>query len=799
MQYSYSSPLYIYLNNVCTMKKIVAKKPPRFHKGSPTEQWNEYCITEGHGKDQSLIEFGGAKVARKKALKSEIEEFVFIDLFFDKNGERSVASEIILSTTKYGLIVAGVGEEVVNFNNLHGWMKLPSDKWMSKSLDCMPYGIIDKQLTGLGATTLEINSERDSIIVVPTRALAKTKTTKHRQTFRLDGSVKDYHAKIKDYVESKAIRFKKFIVVADSLHKLPEVIGDKIYDDYFILIDEIDMVQADSTYRSAMEDIIDYYFLFDPKKRALISATVKEFSNPLLQKEPFIKIAFNKLPKPKITEFIEIDDTESKLIEKIKNIRAKYPRQKIVIAYNSPKSILRIIEHLPIELDKECAVLCGEGSKELVEDYYRDLDKECKLPNEINFITSAYFVGVDFEEQFHLIIVANARNKLTLVSIDQIIQISGRCRSVLYSSTIIHNILNESEAFENVEGYKYMIQKDANSFLELTEGVDEMKAERAIWSKYIPSKYRKQFLDTLATFKTTIITEGEWALNWSVVDLIRTNIFGESQKAYFNIDSLINNYTDNATLYKKYGAFHDKLKEKYEIENYSPYEFIENHTEPADEEDEVIEDTQQTKEKARDKKKKIKDAKISQLKENILYLYENEILTDKELAKIILKNRTSTVIKFVKYFKKLYHYIEPTILLEELSNRASNSTGLKNYTNALTFWLLDDGLFFKKTTFTYFKKGGNYTPEQIHEILNFTFGTYNIKLVNSSRTAVEYFNCFFSAERTIKREPEKTFYTINSHYSSDITPIIIESTKSKIPISNEDENFLRKWLTFSHE
>ena len=38
-----------------------------------------------------------------------------------------------------------------------------------------PYGLIKKNRTGIGATTLELNSPRNSIIVVPTKTLAYEK------------------------------------------------------------------------------------------------------------------------------------------------------------------------------------------------------------------------------------------------------------------------------------------------------------------------------------------------------------------------------------------------------------------------------------------------------------------------------------------------------------------------------------------------------------------------------------------------------------------------------------------------
>ena len=49
------------------------------------------------------------------------------------------------------------------------------DAKLSSIFFTAPRGVIKKNRTGVGATTLEINSPRNSIIVVPTKALAKTK------------------------------------------------------------------------------------------------------------------------------------------------------------------------------------------------------------------------------------------------------------------------------------------------------------------------------------------------------------------------------------------------------------------------------------------------------------------------------------------------------------------------------------------------------------------------------------------------------------------------------------------------
>lgn len=49
------------------------------------------------------------------------------------------------------------------------------------------------------------------------------------------------------------------------------------------MIDEIDVLQSDNNYRPQLEDVIDYYLLFPPKNRCMVTATMKEFTNPLFK------------------------------------------------------------------------------------------------------------------------------------------------------------------------------------------------------------------------------------------------------------------------------------------------------------------------------------------------------------------------------------------------------------------------------------------------------------------------------------------------------------------------------------
>ena len=58
----------------------------------------------------------------------------------------------------------------------HWKVRIEQDQKIGQVMDRVPFGILNKAITGLGATRLEImNQERNSIIVVPTKSLAYSK------------------------------------------------------------------------------------------------------------------------------------------------------------------------------------------------------------------------------------------------------------------------------------------------------------------------------------------------------------------------------------------------------------------------------------------------------------------------------------------------------------------------------------------------------------------------------------------------------------------------------------------------
>ena len=356
----------------------------------------------------------------------------------------------------------------------------------------LPYGIVKKSVPGIGATTLALNQPRDTIIVLPTKKLAYQKYlrgyNKERTSNRflyVGSDIPEENCKsptdeqIRSYIAEKrtgTFPYKKILVVADSLGRVmaqfkyikeapirfwnkkleeaPEELkqnpmrfllslpAEKLCEphmDWHIMVDEIDTFQSDSKFREAMENVIDYYLEFPPIKRCLVSATIRPFTHPQLKEEPLLEINYEH-PKKRPVNVIRTNNMPREVADMLELYRERYPNDKIVVAYNSIRSINTIIRLLPVELQADCSVACSSQSQTMVGEYYRSLHSG-KLATPITFITSTYFVGVDIEERFHLLTVTDPRRIQTLLSPEKIYQISGRCRDErgLSSETIIYD------------------------------------------------------------------------------------------------------------------------------------------------------------------------------------------------------------------------------------------------------------------------------------------------------------------------------------------------------------------------
>lgn len=296
--------------------------------------------------------------------------------------------------------------------------------------DFFPSGAIDKSDTNIGATHAELISNRNSILVFPSRSIAFNKYLQNKNQYFYVGStfngVPIINHSIQKYHRNTKIKYKKFLVVANSLKKLMQAIGNDVaYNQYFFFFDEIDKFQSESTFRSELEECVDY-FLDHRCKGCIISASIGKFSNPKLKRLP-ISVIKRRNQKKEVLNLYRISVDKELVLKFIYKQVEKYPREKFLIAHKSTQRILYFANHLDIDIRKDVKILCGDNSRNQVNDYYGYLIND-RLPSRINFMTAAYFSGVDIKEKYHLIIISDTSTKFTLLTLSEIRQVAGRCR-----------------------------------------------------------------------------------------------------------------------------------------------------------------------------------------------------------------------------------------------------------------------------------------------------------------------------------------------------------------------------------
>jgi hypothetical protein len=602
---------------------------------------------------------------------------------------------------------------------------------------------LDKKIPGIGATTLELKSERNSIVIVPTKSLAYSKyKQKDDPTAQLYGMNAIYVGSaigndcprltddnIKDFVKNSDPN-KKIIVVADSLGRVLNTIGKRNYDNYFLMVDEVDIIQSDSTFRPHLEDVIDYYLEFKSENRCLVSATIKELPHPLLQPEIIVTTQYKIAPARNIL-LINTDNPHIILKEKIIELD-NGRNEKIVVAYNSIDYIKNVIALLPSNIRHECAIFCSESSKADTQcidcttgeeiNYYSELVNGL-LDKRITFMTCAYFVGIDILDRFHLISVANPKKLYTLLSIEKIIQIKGRCRhqDSVFSDTIIYSTIERNNF--NFDEYKKNLEDKANGILEL------YKVAKKI-SKRTPQI--AHFFDKLCD---DICSAGQEKIEGdNSVSLTRKSVTtGEYQPSYFNIDSLV----EKMRLMNDYYSNPEQLKLKLQEQKNWTVTYIENENRTVTGEQRAAESNVSESNTA------IALREINDLTESLRSIVNTHLGSASHYILQLKKGKTNKTKAFLDAFAELYKYVNIDVLIQDLKKKFDDNRKLKTYKNAVKFWALDSNHPFKEDIFSSFGLSNIYTRDDIHTKLTEIFRNNHLPIPTSERKSIEYLSVFF--------------------------------------------------------
>ena len=330
----------------------------------------------------------------------------------------------------------------------------------------LPRGIVNKGITGCGATTFAIEDEHKTIICSPRINLIKNKCQQHKETLAVYGDVKN--GEIEDYLRNSPKP--KILATFDSIPRLSSLIKDK--SDWRVVVDEYQYLLIDSGFKSEteialLETLREFpyvtYLSATPIADKYIQQmdwfkdvpyTVLEWSNV---EKRFVKRVQSKNP---INNAIEIVRNYQKGIYASAIVNGERIESKeCVIFLNSVTNIANIIKHTGLQANEVNVIMASTAENEL---FVKKLGKDYgigRIPLEgephkkFTFCTSTAFAGCDFYSTCASTFVISD-NKKVHTSIDiatELAQIAGRqrleCNPFRNTTTFIYNVdVGENEA-----------------------------------------------------------------------------------------------------------------------------------------------------------------------------------------------------------------------------------------------------------------------------------------------------------------------------------------------------------------
>lgn len=360
----------------------------------------------------------------------------------------------------------------------------------------LPKGILNKGVTGCGATSVAIEDEHKTIICSPRINLIKNKVGQHKGLLGVFGDVKN--DEIMAYLEKAETP--KIMVTYDSMPRLAKLIDDKT--DWRVVIDEYQYLLIDSGFRSdkaiALLDVMNEFDYV-----TYLSAT------PIADKyiqgmEQFKDVPYTELIWGDRVERIYVErevsakpiDNAIKIVRNYQN--GIFPKERdavskeCVIFLNSVTNIANIVRQtkLPPE-DVNIIVADTEDNRKLVRQIGKGYDigtipLEGEPHKMFTFCTSTAFAGCDFYSTCASTFVISD-NKKVHTSIDiatELAQIAGRQRLACnpFRKTIVF-IYNVDIGESNADIYKNAIEQKLEKSVKIAE-----------WKNSAPDYFKKDVI-----------------------------------------------------------------------------------------------------------------------------------------------------------------------------------------------------------------------------------------------------------------------------------------------------------------
>lgn len=360
------------------------------------------------------------------------------------------------------------------------YVNIEKGQWLSEVLPSIPTNtIFDKTITGCGATTLEINARRNSIIIEPNIPVILGKKSEHPFLFAVyEGITKE---DVKAYLADEYDGYRKIITTPEGFDKklLPAMreLGIPIYKDYFLLFDECEKTIQDVGFRGDIYLPVEDFFKFENK--AMVSATPIMPSDPRFEENGF------KILKLSPTFDWRIDltlCTTNNTVAVLRKLLKRLENEKIFVFLNSTETILSLIYAL--KLQGRSRVFCSERSvRKLKQMNFTDAIETLDEFTSVNFLTSRFYAAVDIKLDYkpHVIILTDVmRAPFSVIDPQtEVVQAIGRFRNGVARAYHIANTCENLQC-QTREALERRLNGEENIYNQIrkmqTDGDDEIQA-----------------------------------------------------------------------------------------------------------------------------------------------------------------------------------------------------------------------------------------------------------------------------------------------------------------------------------
>ena len=368
----------------------------------------------------------------------------------------------------------------------------------------LPKGIVNKGITGCGATTLAIEDAHKTIICSPRINLIKNKSRQHKGTLAVYGDVRN--VEIEDYLRNTPKP--KLLATYDSIPRLSNIIKDK--SDWRVVVDEYQYILIDSGFKSETEMLLLEELKEFPYVTYLSATPIAD--KYMLQMDwfkdmPYTILEWSNVEK-RFVNRVQSKNPINNAVEIVRNYQRgiyastlvngeRVESKECVIFLNSVTNIVNIIKQTGLQSDEVNIIVAFTGEneflvKKLVKDkqgkYYEigSIPLKGEPHKKFTFCTSTAFAGCDFYSTCASTFVVSD-NKKAYTSIDiatELAQIAGRqrleCNPFRNTTTFIYNV----DIGESRDGaYKAILEKkfqDSDEYAKLNNGLTGRNREFAI-------------------------------------------------------------------------------------------------------------------------------------------------------------------------------------------------------------------------------------------------------------------------------------------------------------------------------